>query len=62
MKISVTISVTKTDIMVIKTCGSDSHGVIDRDPSLGYCPIGLGKSLDLHWIEKVAGGGIEVDD
>ena len=31
-------------------------------PSLEHCPIGLGRTLDLCWMEKVAGGGIEVDD
>ena len=56
------ISVTETDIMAIKSCGSDSHGVTVCDPSLGNCPMGLGRSLDLCWMEKVAGGGIEVDD
>ena len=56
------ISVMVPDSMVIKSCGSDSHGVTVCDPSPGHCPMGLGKSLDLRWMEKVAGGGIEVDD
>ena len=56
------ISVTKMDGMAIKTCGSDNHGVTVRDPSPGHSPMGLGRSLDLRWMENVAGGGIEVDD
>ena len=56
------ISVTETDSMAIKSCGSDSHSVTVRDPSPGHCPMRLGGSFDLRWIEKVAGGGIEVDD
>ena len=53
---------TETDSMAIKSRGSDSHGVTVRDPSLGHCPIRLSRRLDLRWMEKVAGGGIEVDD
>ena len=53
---------TVTDSMAIKSCGSDSHDVTVRDPSLGHCKMGLGRSLDLRWMEKVAGGCIEVDD
>ena len=53
---------TVTDSMAIKSCGSDSHDVTVRDPSPGHCPMGLGRSLDLRWMEKVAGGCIEVDD
>ena len=56
------ISVMVTDSMAIKSCRSDSHGVTVHDPSPGHCPMGLGRSLDLRWMEKVAGGGIEVDD
>ena len=56
------ISATETDSIVTKSCGSDNHGVTVRDPSPGHCPMGLGRSLDLLWMEKVAGGGIEVDD
>ena len=56
------ISVIETDRMAIKSCGSDSHGVTVRVPSLGHYPMGLGTSSDLRWMEKVAGGGIEVDD
>ena len=56
------ISVTVTDSMAIKSCGSDSHDVTVRDTSPGHCPMGLGRSLDLRWMEKVAGSGIEVDD
>ena len=48
--------------MAIKSYGSDSHGVIVRDPSFGHCPMGLGRSLYLRWMEKVTGGGIEVND
>ena len=56
------ISVTQADSMAIKSCGSDSHGVTVRDSSPGHCPMGLGRSLDLRWMGKVAGGGIEVDN
>ena len=45
-----------------KSYGSDSHGVTVRDPSSGQSLMGLGRSLDLRWMEKVDGGGIEVDD
>ena len=61
-KAAVQISVTVTDSMAITSCGRDSYSVTVRDPSLGHCPMGLGRSLDLRWMEKVAGGGIEVDD
>ena len=40
----------------------DRHDVTVRDPSPGHCPMGPGRSLNLRWMEKVAGGGIEVDD
>ena len=48
--------------MTTKSCGSDSHGITVHDPSPGQCQMGLGRSLDLLWMEKVAGGGIEADD
>ena len=47
--------------MAIKSCGSDSHGVIVCDPSPGHSPMGLGRSLDLRWMEKVDGGKNRVD-
>ena len=56
------ISVTETGRLAMKSCGSDSHGVTLPDPSPGHSPTGLGRSLNLRWIEKVAGCGIEVDD
>ena len=31
-------------------------------PSLGHCPMGLGRSLDLRWMKKVVGTGVETDD
>ena len=49
------ISVTKSDGMAIKSCESDSHGATVCDPSPGHSPIGLGRSLDLHWLENWAG-------
>ena len=55
------ISAIKTDSMVIKSCGSDSHGVIVCDPSLGRSPMELDRNLDLRWLEKVAGDGNRVD-
>ena len=55
------ISATKMDSMAIKSCGSDSHGVIVCDPSPRHSPMGLGRSLDLRWLEKVAGGKNGVD-
>ena len=48
------ISVAEPDSVAIESCGSDSHGVTERDPSPGHCPMGLGRSLDLRWMEKVA--------
>ena len=50
------IPVTETDGMAIKSCRSDSHGVTAYDPSPGHCPMGLSRSLDLRWMEKMAGG------
>ena len=32
-----------------------------HDASPGHSPMGLGRSLDLRWIGKVAGGVLEVD-
>ena len=58
MQISVTIS----DSMAIKSCESDSHGVTAYDPSPGHSPMGLGRSLDLRWMEKVADDGVGADD
>ena len=49
------ISVAKTDSMAIKCCGNDSHGVTVRDLSPGHSPMGLGRSLDLRWLENWAG-------
>ena len=51
----------KTDSMAIKSYGSDSHGVTTCDPSLVDSLMGLGMSLDLRWLEKVASGGNRVD-
>ena len=56
------ISVTETDSIAIKSCKSDSNCVTVRDPSPGRCPMGLGTSLDLRWMEKMAGGKGETDD
>ena len=56
------ISVTETESMEIKSCGSDSHRVTVRNPSHGHCQIRLGRSLDLHWMAKAVGGGVGVDD
>ena len=56
------ISVTETDSMAIKSCESDRNCVTVRDPSPGYCLMGLGKSLDLRWMEKMAGGKGETND
>ena len=41
--------------MEIKSCESDSHGATVCDPSPGHSPMGLGKSLDLRWLENWAG-------
>ena len=41
------IFVIETDSMVIKSCGSDNHGVTLHDPSPGHSPMGLGRSLDM---------------
>ena len=56
------ISVTETASMAIKSCESDSNCVTMRDPSPGHCPMGLGRSLDLHWMEKMVGGKRETND
>ena len=56
------ISVTKTDSMTIRSCESDSNCVTWRDSSPEHCPMGLGRSLDLRWIKKMAGGKREPDD
>ena len=56
------ISVIEMDSMAIKSCGSDSHGVIVPDPSCGHFRMGLGRSLDLRWMEKVADDVVGADD
>ena len=43
-------------------CVNSSEYVVIGDPSLGQCPMGLSKILDLRRIEKIAGGGVEADD
>ena len=55
------IFVTKMDSMAMKSCGSDNHGVTVHDPSHGHSLMGLGRSLDLRWMEKVVSNGIEVE-
>ena len=40
---------------MIKSCESDSHGATVCDPSPGHSPMGLGRSLDLCWLENWAG-------
>ena len=52
---------TKSDSIAIKSCGNDSHGVTVCDPSPGHSPMGLGRSLDLRWLEEVAGAKNRVD-
>ena len=39
-----------------------SQYVIIGDESLGHCPMGRGRSLDLRWMEKMVGGKRELDD
>ena len=56
------ISVKETDSMAITSCESDSNCVTVRDPPPGHCQIGLGRSLDLCWMEKMAGNKGEPDD
>ena len=48
--------------MEIKSCENDSNCVTVRDPSPGHYPMGLGRSLDLRWMEKMAGGKGEPND
>ena len=55
------LSMIDIDCLVIKSCGSDSHGVTVRNPSRGHYLIRLGRSLDLCWMEKMAGGKRELD-
>ena len=56
------ILVTKTDSITIRSCESDNNCVTGRNPSPGNYPIGVGRSLDLHWMEKMAGGKGKTDD
>ena len=48
--------------MALRICESDSNFVTVRDPSHGNCPMGLVRSLDLRWMEKMAGGKGETND
>ena len=48
--------------MAIRSCQSDSNCGTVRDPSLGHCPMGLGRTWDLRWMEKMAGVKGETDD
>ena len=32
----------------------ESKCIIFSGPSLGHCPMGLGRTLDLQWMEKMA--------
>ena len=56
------IYVIKTDIIEAKSCESDGKYNIVWNASPTHCPMVLGKSLDLRWMEKIAGGGVEADD
>ena len=56
------ISVTETYSMAIRSCESGSNCVTVRYPSPGHCSMGLGRSLDLLWMEKMGGGKGEPDD
>ena len=56
------ISVTETDSITIKTFEGDRNCVTVCDPSPRHYPIGLGRSLDLRWMVKIAGGKGEMDD
>ena len=48
--------------MAIRSCESETNCIAVCDPSPGHCPMGLGRSLDLLWMEKMAGGKGETDD
>ena len=48
--------------MEIRGCESDSNCVTVRDASPGHYPMGVGRSLDLCWMGKMAGGKGERDD
>ena len=48
------ISVRESDSMAIKSYRSDNHGATVCDPSPRHSPIGLGKSLNLRWLENWA--------
>ena len=56
------ISVTETDSMAIKSCESDNNFATVHDPFPWHCPMGLGRNLDLRWMEKMADGKGELDD
>ena len=48
--------------MKIKSCECHrTHGTA-WNPSLGHCPLGLARSLDLRWMKNVVGVGVETDD
>ena len=40
--------------MATNSCESDSNCVRLHDPSARHCPMGLGKSLNLPWMERMA--------
>ena len=48
--------------MAVKSCESAKNCVTMSDPSLGHCLMGVGKSLDWRWMEKMAGGKRETND
>ena len=44
------------------TSVDESKWIVFRGPSPGHCPMGLGRSSDLRWIEKMAGERRKLDD
>ena len=41
---------------------NESKCIAISGPSPGYCPKGLGRSLDACWMENLAGGRGEMED
>ena len=51
-----------TETGSMPSCDSDSNCVIVCNPSPRHYPIGLGRSMDLQWMEKMAGSKGKTDD
>ena len=56
------ISVREMDTMAVSSCENDRNCVKVRDPSHRNCPVGLGRSLDSRWVDKLISGRRELGD